>query len=227
MQRHLTTEHVPTAKDRTFRERIRLMRFSVRAHILTIHIRVNPRIDHRMIQGGIEDHLLLIRSTADIHLSQSRIPQRAGTRTYRVKIPILDLRFQVLFRTLQAYKGNTGLEKNLLIRFGLKLRKEPEVLTLICLWSLRNLCVRCQCLESRALHEFPMPILPSRDIHAPYTIIFQRFGELRIKIHGIPGRTLTIPPASAFRRTFHSSGDRMVFYHLNRLIRRSTSYTTG
>ena len=50
---------------------------------------------------------------ADIHLSQSRIPQRAGTRTYRVKIPILDLRFQVLFRTLQAYKGNTGLEKNL------------------------------------------------------------------------------------------------------------------
>ena len=52
--------------------------------------------------------------------------------------------------SFSAVLGSTPASIKRSVKNGVFHKSFQEVLTLICLWSLRNLCVRCQCLESRA-----------------------------------------------------------------------------
>ena len=77
-QRMQGTIGVPNGKDRVVREIVRLVDIMIQPAILSVHIRIDTRIDHGVIQRGVQHRQLVVR-TIGFDNGQFLIPGFTGT----------------------------------------------------------------------------------------------------------------------------------------------------
>ena len=127
LKRHLAAEHIPAAEYGPFIETLRLMYLFIRSGIFTVHIATDTRIDHCMVQSRIKGCLIVIRATVYFHFRQFVIPKPAASCIRFIEVPVFHFSRQVLFRILQAGKGDTAFKQDFLAGFCFEIGIEAQV----------------------------------------------------------------------------------------------------
>ena len=87
----------------------------IRAVIRTIHVAIDRRGDHGMIQGRIEFHHIVCIPALHLNLGKLSVPIRASLRLIVIEIILRGFRTQILSRSLHADARDSGRDKDFLI----------------------------------------------------------------------------------------------------------------
>ena len=74
----------------------------VGTHVFPVHVAAYARVNHGMIEGGVEDMFLVVGAARHGHFAQGLVPHLLAAAYRLVEIPCAHLRTQVLFRILQT-----------------------------------------------------------------------------------------------------------------------------
>ena len=103
-QRMQGTIGVPNGKDRVVREIVRLVDIMIQPAILSVHIHIDTRIDHGVIQRGVQHRQLVVRAIG-FDNGQFLIPGFTGTSRQPVKIIAGGFSPQIFQSAIRAYAG--------------------------------------------------------------------------------------------------------------------------
>ena len=102
----------------------------IASHITSVYIRINARVDHRMVKCGIEYSLFILCSTGYLHTTQFFVPRIVCLLFYLIKVFRSNLLLKVLRSTFHINKGDTDFHLHFFSFLGRKLGEESKVFAL-------------------------------------------------------------------------------------------------
>ena len=202
------------------------MHLEIAAHITTIHVGMNTRLQHSAIQRSVEYALINIGATLNLNSCQSVVPLLKCLLAYLIEVLVSDLGIEVSLCALCIHIRDTHLELNLLTLAGIELAKNTDVLTLQLLLAsndgrLGNLCKILGC---NHIVIFSSPSVGN--IGTPKAPLINRTTQLGIEIESVGNLAIAIAPATCLWGATHPTAEGSVAFNLYILLLRATTHSS-
>ncbi len=171
LQGELAAEHIPAAEDGAFLEEVGRVGLAVATHIFAGDVAEVTRVDHGVIQRGVEHGPFIFGPSRKGYFRQSLVPQRRGLLAVILETVTGEFGLEIGFGALHADEGNRGLHEHL-VTFGCwELGEEAEMFPLRVPGLTGNLCVGHQRSEFRRCHILKFPAHAVGDVDRPDAIL--------------------------------------------------------
>ena len=119
-QRMRCTESVPQREGTVIHPTVSLMHLFVGAIILAVHIAINGRRQHTVIQGCIEIHPVVGFTTRHLNPLQAVVPFLLGFRQISIKVVVRRFHFQILHGPFHTDTRQGSNHRHLFSLFGIE-----------------------------------------------------------------------------------------------------------
>ena len=200
------------------------MHLEITAHITTIHVGMDTRLQHSAIQRGIEYALINIGATLNLDLRQSVVPLLKCLFAHLIEALVCNLGIEVSLCALYIHIRDTHLELNLLTLAGIELAKNTDVLTLQLLLASYDGCLGnlCEILRCNHIVIFSSPSIGN--ISTPEAPLIHRATQLGIEIERVGNLAIAIAPATCLWCATHPTAEDSVALNLYILLLRAASH---
>ena len=203
------------------------MGLSVSAHVSSVAVREKTRVDHRVVQGGVESGLVRLRAAADRHLRKCLPPGAFGPGPDLVKPLSGDLFPEVVPGAFQIDEGNADPEGGPLAGAGGEFGEKSQVRSPERIGVPDDRSLRHPLQVGDTGHVLPLPGLVRRNVRTPETAVCQGFVKLCMKVHRVQGIPRSVAPAARGRGASHPTFERVVIDDPDKLFLGSAAHPPG
>ena len=111
---------IPQGESAVVHPAVCLVHFLIRAVVSAVHIIVDSRGNHRMIESGVEVYFVVFVIAFHFDFTKLAVPIRFCFSQVFVEVVFGDFRLQVFGCTVHACAGNGSIDENLLTFFGIE-----------------------------------------------------------------------------------------------------------
>ena len=177
----------------------------VAAHVASVHIGIDARVDHRVIEGGVEYGALVLGASLHVDATQLLVPAVAGLATHELKVVSLHLGFEVTACAVQIDKRDAHAQLHLLVGFRGKFGEETDVPALAGALAAQDVGLG-DALQIILLHHVLVLAADALgQLGTPEAVCLHRTAQLGMEEYGVRGFPVTVTPSAAVGRAAHPS----------------------
>lgn len=225
LQRELAPEDVPAAEDRPVDVVGVAVDLSVAADILAVGVGHVARVDHRVVEGGVEDGLVAV-GPGDFHPAEGVAPRRTVGFVDGVEVPVGNVVFQVAAGPFGAHERDAGLEQHLFAGAGRKLAEETDVAADGTFVAPFHGCMGYG-VAVGAVAEGLEPHLFHGQGGAPGAALGDRPTELAVEVDGVVDVSVAVAPSAVAGRAADPPLNGGVVHHADELFGGRTADAAG